>query len=109
MRSAIGVLSTLVIAAALGAGCGGGNPCADLVGAINRASMAPGCAAPLANAKAQSASIDVSSCDPAQADTFEREASCFNALENCENGGGNTLQNLITLQNCLASASTPMM
>ena len=73
--------------------------------AIDRAAMAPGCAAPLANVKAQSASIDVANCDPMTATTYEREASCFNALMNCEGGE----QNLLTLQECLASAAMPSM
>ena len=102
MKSVIGVLSTLVMAAAVGAGCGGGNACADLVSAIDRASTAPGCAAALANAKSQAASIDVASCDPASSDAYEREASCFNALQNCEGGD----QNLLKLQECLASAGS---
>jgi hypothetical protein len=105
MRNAIGIVVTLMLAGVLGTGCGGGNGCEDLVTAINKASMQPGCAAGLASVMQQEQQI-IATCDPANSGLQEKEAICFNAVGSCEPDANKTL---LALDECLAAALAGMM
>jgi hypothetical protein len=100
--------STLVLfALALGSGCGGGgDPCVDLVNAVNQASTEPGCANSLAQAKAELGmpSDGCSMADDATLAQKEAEALCFAQVTTCDDDG----KSLRTLNECVQRARTAM-